>query len=74
METMDAYNVYSPPPEPGKQPGDPKKQNTMLIIGIIVLVILCCCISVGALVGLWFFGDQLMEMLGVQVMRFMSFI
>lgn len=74
METLDAYNVYTPPPGYGQQPGEPKKQNSLLIIGIIVLVILCCCISAGALVGLWYFGDQLIEMLGIQVSRLVPYI
>lgn len=69
METMDGVNVYTPPPGYGQPPGEPKKSNTPMIIGIIVLILLCCCITFAVLVGGWFFGDQIIEMLGIQVMR-----
>jgi len=75
METMDAYNVYTPPPGYGQPPGEPKKKNNnMVIIGIIVLIILCCCIAAAFLIGGWVFGDQIIEMLGIQVMRHLQII
>lgn len=41
----------------------PKKNNTPLIIGIVVAVLLCCCCLV--LVGGWFFGDGIVQSLGI---------
>jgi hypothetical protein len=40
------------------------KSNQGMIIAIVVVVVLCCCCAVVA--GGWFFGDQIIEALGVQ--------
>jgi len=42
----------TPTPEP--MPGQPKKSNTGLIIGIVVVVLLCCC-CVLAIGGYYFY-------------------
>ncbi|CAG0986896.1 hypothetical protein ANAEL_02073 [Anaerolineales bacterium] len=44
-------------------PEAPKKSNTGLIIGIVVAVLLCCCCAFVA--GGWFFGDQIVQSLGM---------
>ena len=36
-----------------------KKNNTPLIIGVVVAVVLCCCCLIG--IGLWYFGDSLVQ-------------
>lgn len=41
----------------------PKKSNTGLIIGIVVVVLLCCCCVFG--IGGWFYGDTLVQSLGL---------
>ena len=41
----------------------PKKSNTGLIIGIVVVVLLCCCCAFVA--GGWFYGDQIVQSLGM---------
>ena len=41
----------------------PKTSNTGLIIGIVVVVLLCCCCEV--LAGGWFFGDSIVQSLGL---------
>lgn len=48
---------------PYVSPEPPRKRNTPLIIGIIVAVLLCCCCLV--LLGGWFYGDAILEALGV---------
>ena len=42
----------------------PKKSNTTLIIAVVAgLLLCCCCIGVA---GLWQYGDQIMQALGLQ--------
>ena len=43
-------------PAPEEQP---KKNNTTLIIIVVVVVVLCCCCIAG--IGLWQYGDQLVN-------------
>jgi flagellar basal body-associated protein FliL len=42
---------------------EPKKSKTTLIIVIVVVVILLCCCCAAA-VGLWQYGDQIMNYFG----------
>jgi len=44
-------------------PEEPKKSNTGLIIGVVVVVLLCCCCVVA--IGGWFYGDTLVQSLGL---------
>jgi|GEM_PF-2272176 len=37
-------------------------QRNIIIVVVVVLLLCCCCAAIG-LVG-WFYGDQIMEMLG----------
>lgn len=46
-------------------PEAPKKNNTWLIVGIVVIVLCCCCLAVG--LGGWFYGDQILQQLGLSV-------
>jgi hypothetical protein len=41
----------------------PKKNNTPIIIAVVVVVLLCCCCAVVA--GGWFFGDSIVQSLGI---------
>lgn len=52
-----ADNMGMPPLE------EPKKNNKTLIIVIVALVVICCCCA--AIGGLYSFGDQIMNALGV---------
>lgn len=52
----ESYPPVEAPPE--------KKRNTGLIIAIVVIVLLvCCCCAALVAVG-WFYGDQIMQMIG----------
>lgn len=41
----------------------PKKSNTGLVIGIVVAVLLCCCCVIA--LGGWFYGDTIIQSLGM---------
>jgi hypothetical protein len=53
--------METPPLAPA--PEEPRKSNTPLIIGAIVAVLLCCCCVI--VLGGWFYGDQIIEALGM---------
>jgi len=59
--------TYPIPPLDNSYTEPPKKKNTVMIIAIVVVVLLCCCCAVGALLayGLWTYGDELIDNLGV---------
>jgi hypothetical protein len=42
--------------------------QTMIIVAVVVAVLLCCCCAVTAVAG-WFYGDQVVEMLGLALIR-----
>ena len=50
---------------PEDAPAAPKKNNTMLIVAVVIGVLCCCCVSTVYL-G-WQFGDQILELLGIQL-------
>ena len=45
------------------EPENTGNQKTIIIIAVVVVLLLCCCVI--ALVGGWFLGDPIMEMLGM---------
>jgi len=45
-----------------QMPVEPKKSNNTVIIAVVVVVLLCCCCL--TVVGLWQYGDQIMQALG----------
>jgi hypothetical protein len=45
-----------------QMPAEPRKNNNTVIIAVVVVVVLCCCCL--AAVGLWQYGDQIMQALG----------
>jgi len=53
------------PPQIANEPPQ-KKNNLPLIITILVLVVLCCCcVAIGAIWGLWSYGDQWFNLTGL---------
>jgi hypothetical protein len=42
--------------------------QTMIIAAVVVVLLLCCCCAATAIVG-WFFGDQIVEQLGLAFIR-----
>jgi hypothetical protein len=53
--------METPPISPA--PDEPKRSNTPLIIGAVVAVLLCCCCVI--VLGGWFYGDQIIQALGL---------
>ena len=49
----------APPTPPAK-----KKTNTALIIAIVVVVVLCCCCILSGILA-WYFGDTVLESMGI---------
>lgn len=45
-----------------QMPVEPKKSNNTVIIAVVVVVLLCCCCL--TVVGLWQYGDAIMQALG----------
>jgi hypothetical protein len=45
-------------------PSQGNNQRTIIIIVVVALVLLCCCCAAIGLVG-WFYGDQIVEQLGL---------
>jgi hypothetical protein len=45
-----------------QMPIEPKKNNNTVIIVVVVVVLLCCCCL--AAIGLWQYGDQILQALG----------
>jgi uncharacterized membrane protein len=46
------------------QEAQDRKRNTYIVIAVVVVVLLCCCLVA---VGAWYFGDQLLELVGLQI-------
>ena len=50
-------------PLPPMVPNEPGKNNNTYIIIAVVVILLCCCCAV--LLGGWFYGDQILQALGM---------
>ncbi len=46
------------------------QNNTLIIVVVVVLILLCCCCTVVGLVLAWFYGDAVLEMLGIGLTYF----
>jgi hypothetical protein len=47
------------------EPAEPKKSRTWLIVLVVVVILCICCVAV--VLGGWFFGDPLMNALGISL-------
>lgn len=59
-----AQDYSAPPSIPPVE--EPKRNNTLMIVIIVILVLLCCCC--GLLAFLWFYGDAILNSMGIQYM------
>jgi hypothetical protein len=57
-----------------KSPLTKNKNSQIIIIVVVILLILCCCCTVMGLVLAWFYGDAVLEMLGLQVTSITSLL